>query len=143
MAVSGVEKKVAEAPSAQQRQIVRSHRPKAGPHFHAVVIGALGIKLLRDAFHEGEIGWPVARVVAGELCRRSDADSIAEAGDGDKIVLVDSGDRRRRQPVADRYRQRIALDGIDWQSNAEIARQNRALRPKREDVDVAPERAPV
>ena len=128
VAMSCVEEKVPEAPPPEERKIVGRHRSQARPHLRAVVVRAVGVKVLGDSLHESEIGRLVARVVTGELGGRSDANSIPEAGDGDEIVLVDGSNRRRRQPVADRYRKRIALDRIDRQLNTELAHENRTLR---------------
>src|SRR5882757_7014108 len=143
VAMSCVEEKVPEAPPPEERKIVGRHRSQARPHLRAVVVRAVGVKVLGDSLHESEIGRLVARVVTGELGGRSDANSIPEAGDGDEIVLVDGSNRRRRQPVADRYRKRIALDRIDRQLNTELARENRALGSKGENKGVALEGASV
>ena len=78
----------------KQREIGRRHRPEAGAHFGAIVLGAVGIEFLRNALHEGEVGRLVARVVAGEFRGRGDPETVAETGNGDEIVLVDAGDGR-------------------------------------------------
>ena len=45
----------------------------------------------------------MTHIVASELGRRGHADPVAEAGESNEIVLVDGRDRRRLEPVADRY----------------------------------------
>ena len=109
-------KRLRMPPAPEDRQIVGRHRPQPSPHLGAIIVGAIGIEFLRHRLHEGEVGGLVAGVVAGELRRRGDADAVAEARDRDEIVLVDGGDGRRRLAVADRDRQRIALDRIDRQT---------------------------
>ena len=126
---------------ADERQIVRRHRPQACRHFRPVVLGALGKKLLRDPLHEGEVRRLVACVIARELGGRGDPQSIAKARNGDEILFVDAGDRRRGRRCANRNRQRIALYRIDGQADAQSAREDGALRPERQDKDVAGEGA--
>jgi hypothetical protein len=138
-----VEDEVREPPPAEQREIGRRHRPQAGAHFGAIVLGAVGIEPLGHALHEGEIGRLVARVVAGELRRRGDAETVAETRNGDEIVLVDAGDRRRRGRCADGYGQRVALDGIDGQADAKSAREKGALSAQRQHIGVGGERSAV
>src|SRR5260370_41056224 len=131
--------KVAKALLAKKGKVARGHRPQAGPHFGAVVIRSVRIKLLRRPFHECEIGRFVVRVVAGEFRRCGDANTIAEAGNGDQIVFVDGRDSWRQLVIADRYSQGIAFDWINRQSDANPAHQDRTVRSKREHIDVARE----
>jgi hypothetical protein len=128
-------------PLADERQIVRRHWPQACRHFRPFVFGALGKKLLRHPLHEGEVGRFVARVIAGELGGRRDPQSIAKPRNGDEIVFVDASDIGRGRRCANRNRERIALDRIDGQADAQSVRENGAFRAKRQDKDVADEGA--
>ena len=143
MAVAAIEDEVLEPPPADERQIGRRHRPKARPHLRPVVLGAVGKELLRHPLHEREVGGFMARVVAGEFGRRGDAQAVAEARNGDEVMLVETGDRRRRLRGADRNGQRVALDRIDGQAEAKLAGENGALGAERQHIGVAGERPAV
>ena len=143
MAVAAIEEQVREPPLADERQIVRRHRPQACRHFRPIVFRSFRKKLLRHPLHEGEVGRLVARVIAGELGRRGDPQSVAKPRNGDEVVFVDAGDLGRRRRCANRNRQRIALDRIDGQADAQSVRENGALRAERQDKDVADEGAAV
>ena len=141
MAVAGVEIEVVIARLAEERQVGGRHRPQARPHFSPLVVGPVGIKLRRHPLHEGEVGRLVAGVVAGEFSCGGDPQPVAEARDGDQIVLVDAAERRRRLVVADGNCQRIALDRIDRQLEPDGARNIRAVAAECQDIGVAPHRA--
>ena len=139
--MSCIEEEISNALASEYREVVWRHRPETRPHFGSIEIGAFRVEFLRHAFHERKIGRAVARVIACKLGGRGDADAVAKSRDGDKIVLVDRGDRRRIWAIADRDRQGISLDRIDRQSRADFARQHRTMRPEREHIGVAPKGA--
>src|SRR4051794_8979738 len=101
--MAGVEPEIAVSPAAKHRQIVRRHWSQASPHLGAMIVGAVGIKLLRDGSHEGKIAWSVTGVVAGEFRRRGDPQAIAEARDGNQIGLVDRSNGGWCGVIANRY----------------------------------------
>src|SRR5215471_3419305 len=131
---------MARAPD--DRCALRSHRPQPCPLQRTIVVGAVWIEILGDAQHEIEIARRIARVVASELRCSRDAHAIAEARNGDQIILVDGADGRRIPMISDRYRQRIALDRIDRQLDTQLACQDRALVAETHDVDVGTDVAP-
>src|ERR1700733_6807167 len=68
--------KVTEATPREERKIVGRLRSQARPHLRAVVVRAVGVKVLGDSLHESEIGRLVAPVGTGELGRHQARDLI-------------------------------------------------------------------
>ncbi len=60
-----------------------------------------------------------AQVEAGELGHAADADAVVEAGHRHLVGLVEHGEHRRGVGVDQRHRQRVALDRIHGQIEAE------------------------
>ena len=101
-----------------------------------LIVRGSGIEALDDAPHVGEIAGTVARVMAGKLGRRGHPQPIAEPRDRYAVALVDRREVRRPRARADARGERIALDRVDRQLDADAAREPRTPRPQRKHVGV-------
>ncbi|MHC2508597.1 hypothetical protein ACVII1_003835 [Bradyrhizobium elkanii] len=74
--------------------------------------------------------------IARDLRGAADPDAIAEPGDRDLVALVHHGRFRRAGRVLDRHGDRIALDRIDRQRDAERPQQDRRIAAERQHVGI-------
>ena len=71
--------------------------------------------------------------IAGDFRHAADADAIAEASDRDLVGFVHDGRFRCARGIGDRDRQRIALDRIDGEADAERLQQERRIAAESDD----------
>ena len=74
-----------------------------------------------------------SQVVARELGRAADADAIAQARDRDLVRLVHDRRFGRAGGVGDRHRDRVALDRIDRDADAQRPQQQRRIAAQRDE----------
>src|SRR6218665_1877863 len=125
VAMPGVQKQVAMARAAQNGRAGWRHRAQAGPVLRAVVVRAPGKQLARQREHAVEVLRHMPGVVAGELGRCGQTQTVAEPCPGHQVMLVYAAQGRRLVAGADRQRHRIALDRINGQAVSEAGRQDR------------------
>src|SRR6185369_9563102 len=78
--------------------------------------------------------------VARELRGARDAQPLAETAEHELAIGIGKRDARRALVLADLYRRRIALDGIDERRNADRVQQQRTTAAQRNDVDIGVDR---
>ena len=136
-----IQVEVSVLPLSKERQVSRSHWTQARPHFRTVVVASVGVKLLRDPFHELEVRRFVRRVIPGEFCCGGDTNPVAESRNGDEIVFVDDRHIGRLHVTLDRDGERIALHRIDRQLDSNLPGQNRAVTAKCEYICISRQNA--
>ena len=77
-----------------------------------------------------------ARVVAGELRRSRDPNAVTDAHDPDFASAVGQRDHGGAIPGADRKGDRVTLDRIDWEADAERAKQAGAAVAESDDAGI-------
>ncbi|MNI24173.1 hypothetical protein D3C73_777850 [compost metagenome] len=128
----GIEEQALHLGRADHRRAVRRHRAQAGPEIR------LGNIATREEIGDGmfERRAPFLAEIVGitrNLRHAADADTVAKPGDGDLVGLVHHGGFRRARGINDRNGQRITLDRIDRQLDAELLDQHRRIAAERHD----------
>ena len=109
---------------------------QAGPLLCVGVVGAVRKQRLDRREHVRKVLCRMRAIIAREVGLRRHAQAVAEPGPRDQILLIDPAYRWRRVALADGDRQGIALDRVDRQPQAKIARQERRVAAERNDVGV-------
>ena len=133
-AVAGVEEQVRVARGADDRGAVGRHRAQAGPEARARQVAARE-QVAHHLLERGAALRVQAQVEARELGHAAHADAVVEARDGHLVGLVEHGRLRRQRFVDQRHRERIALDRVD--GNVEAQRGDGRARVAAEGHHVA------
>src|SRR5690606_4475122 len=111
--VPGIEIENGILRSPDDRRPVRRHRPETAPEAGRGNVTAAGEKVGDRMLKRLAAGLVQPQVVAGNLGRAADTNTIAQPRDGHLVGFVhDSGDRRLFR-ISDRHGDGVALDRID------------------------------
>ncbi len=141
--MAGRQEKAAPGRRADERRAVGRHRPQSAPETRPGGVAAAREQVADDVLQGAPARLVQRQRVAGELGGAADADAIAQPRHRHLVGLVHHGRFGRARRVDDRQRQRITLDRIDRDAQAERAQQQRRVAAERDHHRVGRQRAGV
>ena len=130
--MAGIEPQVSVLRWPQDWRVVRGDRPQSAPGLGAIVVSRARQQRVSGISHQVDTTGVERSVVSGKLRRADHAHSVTKPGEDDAGRHIGYADARGGLFVGDRRSQRIALDWIDRQLDAEGPGQPRAPRTGRQ-----------
>ncbi|CFM34232.1 Uncharacterised protein [Bordetella pertussis] len=134
--MAGVQEQVAILGGADDGRAVRRHRPQAGPELGLLDRAAAGEQIVDHQLQGLAARLLQAQIEARQLGHAADADALVEARDRDLVGFIQDGGNRRGGLVSHGNGERIALDGVDRQIQAQRTQKAMRIATERRDVAV-------